>query len=145
MRKIAGAIGLGAALTAGCLVAAGGASAEQAQPRSLYAPSALVLTVGQGEDARTATVQRAVTLSCTPTPTGTHPAPAEACAELSAVNGDFSALRATGTTSGQFCTKDYRPVVVTAQGVWQGRSVRYERTFSNSCVMQGTSNAVFAF
>lgn len=145
MRKIAGAIGLGAALTMGCLVTAGGASAEQTQPRSLYAPSALVLTIGNGEDARTAAVQRAVTLSCNPTPTGTHPAPAEACAEIAAANGDFATLHTTGTTPGRVCTKDYRPVVVTAQGVWEGRSVRYSQTFSNSCVMQGSTTQVFAF
>ncbi|MFH8368124.1 subtilase-type protease inhibitor [Streptomyces sp. NPDC018031] len=144
MRKIAGAIGLGAALTMGCLVTAGGASAEQAQPRSLYAPSALVLTIGYGEDARTATVQRAVTLSCNPKAVGTHPAPAEACAELDRVQGDFTVLQAAGTAPGTFCTKDYRPVVVTAQGVWEGRSIRYTHTFSNSCVMQSTS-PVFAF
>ncbi|KUJ67280.1 hypothetical protein ACZ90_29850 [Streptomyces albus subsp. albus] len=145
MRKIAGAIGLGITLSAGCLVAAVGANAAPAQPRSLYAPSALVLTVGQGEDASTAAIQRAVTLSCAPRPSGTHPAAAEACAELSAADGDFSTLATTESAPGRVCTRDWRPVTVTAEGVWDGRRVSYAHTFPNNCVKEGAASLVFEF
>ena len=37
-----------------------------AAPASLYAPSALVLTIGHGESAAVATPMRAVTLTCAP-------------------------------------------------------------------------------
>ncbi|MYR62323.1 protease inhibitor protein, partial [Streptomyces sp. SID625] len=56
-------------LTGAALAAPSGA------PASLYAPSALVLTVGHGDSAATAAPERAVTLSCAPTASGTHPAP----------------------------------------------------------------------
>ncbi|MBW8094207.1 plasminostreptin, partial [Streptomyces hygroscopicus subsp. hygroscopicus] len=95
MRKTTGAIGLGAALTVSAVLGigvGGTANAEPAKQQSLYPASALVLTVGHGADAATAEVQRAVTLSCRPTPTGTHPAPAQACAELHSVGGALGLL-----------------------------------------------------
>ncbi|WKX69592.1 subtilase-type protease inhibitor [Streptomyces sp. XD-27] len=145
MRKIAGAIGLGAALTMSCLVAAGStANAEPAKPRSLYAPSALVLTIGSGDDAKTATVQRAVTLNCRPKAGGTHPDASGACAALYGVDGRFAELP-TPESDGRACTKDYRPIVVTAQGVWDGRRVDYSRTYGNACTMESLRSVVFSF
>jgi Subtilisin inhibitor-like. len=108
----------------------------------LHAPNALVLTVAKGETARTATPLRAVTLTCTPTPGGTHPAPEAACAELRAVDGRFSALRGDQDRA---CIKIYDPLVVTAEGVWEGQRVRYERTFGNSCTLQTEAGPVFSF
>ncbi|MFI2433422.1 subtilase-type protease inhibitor [Streptomyces sp. NPDC018693] len=125
--------------TAVCAPLAGSASAA---PASLYAPSALVLTMGHGESAALATPSRAVTLSCAPAPSGTHPAPAAACAELRATGGDLDALAEPGAA---ICTKEYAPVVVTVDGVWQGTRVSYERTFSNECVMNASRSSVFAF
>uniref|UniRef100_Q7M0U8 Probable subtilase-type protease inhibitor n=1 Tax=Streptomyces cyaneus TaxID=1904 RepID=Q7M0U8_STRCN len=107
-----------------------------------YAPSALVLTVGEGESAAAATPERAVTLTCAPRPSGTHPVAGSACAELRGVGGDVHALTAT---DGVMCTKQYDPVVVTVDGVWQGRRVSYERTFSNECVKNAYGSGVFAF
>ena len=117
-------------------------SAAHAAPASLYAPSALVLTTGHGESATSATPARAVTLSCAPTASGTHPDPAAACAELRRAGGDLDALSA-GTDV--LCTKQYDPVVVTVDGVWQGKRVSYERTFANECVKTAHGSAVFAF
>jgi Subtilisin inhibitor-like len=111
-------------------------------PASLYAPSALVLTVGHGDSAAAATPLRAVTLSCAPTASGTHPAPVQACAELRGVAGDFSALTARADV---LCTKQYDPVVVTVDGVWQGKRVSYEQTFANACVKNSYLTSVFAF
>ncbi|MGQ4418783.1 protease inhibitor [Streptomyces sp. SAS_269] len=117
-------------------------AAPGAAPSSLYAPSALVLTTGHGETAAAATPERAVTLNCAPTASGTHPAAIDACAELRGVGGDLSALKSRDDVR---CTKLYDPVVVTVQGVWQGKRVSYERTFGNSCVKDAMSNSVFAF
>lgn len=108
----------------------------------LYAPSALVLTTGHGETAAAVTPERAVTLTCAPKPSGTHPAAAEACAELRVSGGDFDAL--TGRV-GAMCSKQYDPVVVAVQGVWQGKRVTYERTFANECVKDSAATVLFAF
>ncbi|MEU5320226.1 protease inhibitor [Streptomyces sp. NPDC021056] len=113
-----------------------------AAPASLYAPSALVLTVGHGESAALATPARAVTLTCAPTPSGSHPAAALACAELRGAGGDFDALTGRGDV---LCTKQYDPVVVTVDGVWQGKRVSYERTFANECVKSTHGTSLFAF
>jgi hypothetical protein len=111
-------------------------------PSGLYAPSALVLTMGHGETAATVTPERAVTLNCAPTPSGTHPAAYDACAELRAVNGDFDALT---LRDGALCTRQFDPVVVTVQGVWRGKRVAYERTFANECVKNSYGTSFFAF
>ena len=145
MRKTTRAIGLGAALAMSTVLGvgtSGTASAEPAQPRSLA--SALVLTVGYGSDAASADVQRAVTLSCRPAPTGTHPACAQACAELRAVNGTFTDLR-VATEPGRVCTKEWRPITLTAEGVWDGRRLTYEHTFANGCFKNAAPTRVFEF
>lgn len=125
-------------------VAAGSAEARPSGATSLYAPSALVLSVGKGEDAATATIQRAVVLRCKPTPYGDHPDPAAACARLAAVQGDFGAL--TGAPADVACTRVWDPVVVTADGVWEGRRIAFTQTFGNPCMLRGSDTAgVFAF
>ncbi|MFF3333974.1 subtilase-type protease inhibitor [Streptomyces sp. NPDC002888] len=113
-----------------------------AAPTSLYAPSALVLTVAHGDSSALADPARAVTLTCAPRPSGTHPAAAQACAELRSAEGDFDAL---GSPDGVACTKQYDPVVVTVDGVWQGKRVSYERTFANECVKSSYGTSLFAF
>ncbi|MDG9727501.1 MULTISPECIES: protease inhibitor [unclassified Streptomyces] len=134
---------LGLTATAVCGPLAGASLASPATaPASLHAPSALVLTVGHGESAATAAPVRAVTLTCTPTASGTHPDAASACAELRGAGGDLDALTAD---SGVLCTREYAPVVVTVDGVWQGRHVSYERTFANECVKNAGSASVFTF
>ena len=129
--------------TAVCGPLTGAALAAPATaPASLYAPSALVLTIGHGDSAAAATPLRAVTLTCAPTASGTHPAAVLACAELRGAGGDFDALTARTDV---LCTKQYDPVVVTVDGVWQGKRVSYERTFSNECVKRAYGSTVFTF
>ncbi|MFK4144699.1 protease inhibitor [Streptomyces sp. NPDC004065] len=137
----AATLGLTATAVCGPLTGAALATPSSA-PASLYAPSALVLTVGHGTDAAAATPERAVTLTCAPGASGTHPAAADACAELRAAGGDFEALTTPGDV---VCTKIWNPVVVTAQGVWQGKRVSYERTYANECVKNAAASSVFAF
>ncbi|MEW2439317.1 subtilase-type protease inhibitor [Streptomyces caniferus] len=145
MRYITGAVALGAALVLGTLATTAQAAAQAQPARSggLYAPTELVLTVGQGESRATATVQRAVTLSCMPGARGSHPDPQAACTQLRAVAGDFNAV--TATPSDRLCTKEWNPFVVTADGVWQGKRVSYSYTFANACAMNNDLDAVFAF
>ncbi|MFH9980065.1 subtilase-type protease inhibitor [Streptomyces sp. NPDC017179] len=130
------AVTLGLTATAVCGPLTGPAAA------ALHAPSTLVLTMGHGVGAAAAAPERAVTLSCAPTPSGTHPAATEACAELQGTDGDFATLTPGGRV---VCTKEYNPVVVMAEGAWQGRRVSYERTYSNECVKNASVTSVFAF
>jgi hypothetical protein len=144
--SIATALALTGTAATGAAHAQPSQPSPSSQPAGLYAPSALVLTIGKGERAATATVQRAVTLNCTPRASGTHPAPASACAELRSVNGSFAAL--TEEPSQRMCTRQWDPVVVTAQGVWDGRHVSWSATFGNPCEMEGAlaeSSTVFVF
>lgn len=146
MRYITGGIALGAALVLGTLATTAQATAAPAQPArtgGLYAPTELVLTVGQGESRATATVQRAATLSCRPTATGTHPTPKAACTQLRAVSGDLT--KVTGAVSNRACTREWSPIVVTADGVWEGRRVSYTYTYANSCVMADGKGRIFEF
>ncbi|MEV0369606.1 subtilase-type protease inhibitor [Streptomyces sp. NPDC050636] len=146
MRYITGGIALGAALVLGTLATTAQATAAPTQPArtgGLYAPTELVLTVGQGESRATSTIQRAATLSCRPTATGTHPAPKAACAQLRAASGDLS--KVTGVVTNRACTKEWNPIVVTADGVWEGHRVSYTYTFSNSCTMTDGKGQVFEF
>ncbi|MCT9078440.1 protease inhibitor [Streptomyces fulvoviolaceus] len=134
---------LGLTATAVCGPLTGAALAEPAAaPSALYAPSALVLTLGHGDSAITATPERAVTLTCAPTSSGTHPAAAAACAELRGADGDFDALTGRADT---LCTKEYDPVVITVDGVWRGQRVSYERTFANECVKSSHGTSFFTF
>lgn len=116
----------------------------EARPAALYAPSAVVLAVAQGEDG--APVVRASTLSCAPTAQGTHPDPEAACAALAATSGNFDTLLAA-PDSNRACPMHYDPVTVTVDGVWQGSRISWKHTFSNACAMSATlnGNAVFAF
>ncbi len=115
-------------------------------PAAPYAPSALVMTTGHGEKAATTAPERAVTVNCAYAPSGTHPNPRQACADLDRVNGDLDRLATLRRNeTGQFCTKEYRPIVVTVQGVWRGTRVNYEHTFANPCIKETQGASAFAF
>ncbi|MGH4031846.1 subtilase-type protease inhibitor [Actinomycetota bacterium Odt1-20B] len=134
MRCVLTTLTAAATLAVGALAtAAGTAQAEPAKPTSLYAPSALVLTLSQGDQA-TAPVSRAVTLTCTPKASGSHPAPSAACAELRGVSGEFGQLVNAAPTGA--CTKEWKPQMVTVDGVWEGRRVSWTTTFGNGCEMR---------
>ncbi|MDX3646344.1 protease inhibitor [Streptomyces sp. MB09-02B] len=144
--RLAATLTLTAAAVCGPLAGPTLAAPAPADPapaaKGLYAPSALVLTVGHGEASATVTPERAVTLSCALKPAGTHPAPVDACAELHVSGGDFAALSAS---TGAMCTKQYDPVIVTVHGVWQGKRVAYERTFANECLKDSAASVLYAF
>ncbi|MFF7181984.1 SSI family serine proteinase inhibitor [Streptomyces sp. NPDC008121] len=125
----------------------GVAHAAPAAPAGLYPPSALVLTVGHGEDAATASIARAVTLNCAPRPSGTHPAPKAACAELESVNGDLAALTTMWGGGNTPCTRIWDPVTVTGDGVWKGKRISWSATYGNECEMNAgmARGTVFSF
>ncbi|WP_328540228.1 subtilase-type protease inhibitor [Streptomyces sp. NBC_00344] len=135
-------IGAAALAAAACVTAAAGT--VHAEPTSMYAPSALVLTIGPGGQAA-GTVVRAVTLSCAPQAQGTHPAAKAACDELRAVQGD-PALLVTAPTGG-VCTQVWAPVTVSADGVWQGHRISWQATYGNTCRLNAalSESVVFNF
>lgn len=147
MRSIAKGLGLGSAAMALTALTAlawpGIADAAPSGTQSLYAPSALVLGITAGEGAATDTVLRAVTLVCAPAPGGTHPAPAAACAELRANADQLDAV--AGPSANVDCTREWNPMTVTADGVWQGRRINYSYTFGNPCGLRHSSGALFHF
>lgn len=132
-----------ATITGATLVATAITSDAEAAPTTLYPPTALVLTVGKGERAATATIERAVTLTCSPTPGGTHPAPAAACSELASVGGDLARLAAL--PSEKPCTREWDPVVVTGAGVWQGERVNWSKRYGNMCELRARTSEVTVF
>ncbi|MFJ9827114.1 SSI family serine proteinase inhibitor [Streptomyces sp. NPDC101160] len=141
----------GLALIGTAIAGTGTAEAAPASTPGLYAPTALVLTLGRGERPATATVVRAVTLSCSPSASGTHPAPVEACRELTEVDGNFARLaRLTRVTAPERhvpCTREWDPVTVTGVGVWEGRQVRWSARYGNACELRAATGegTVFAF
>ncbi|MFJ3923235.1 SSI family serine proteinase inhibitor [Streptomyces sp. NPDC090022] len=147
MRSIARGLGLAsAAMALTALTALAGSGVAGAAPsgtESLYAPSALVLAITAGDDPDEGTALRAVTLVCAPRPSGTHPAPAAACAELRAADAMFDTI--TMPATGVRCSKEWDPMTVTADGVWNGRRVAYTHTFGNPCAMRHGSGALFRF
>lgn len=136
-----------AVATAAALCALGtlGATTATAAPavESLYAPSAVVISKTQGASAD-APAQRAVTLRCLPVG-GDHPAPEKACAALREAGGDPAALPRYVEDTGRVCTREYRPVTVSVQGMWDGRRIDHAQTFSNSCELEKQTASVYAF
>ncbi|MCG5214267.1 SSI family serine proteinase inhibitor [Streptosporangium soli] len=84
---------------------------------------------------------RRVQLVCSPRHSG-HPNAWSACIQLARANGNPAYLRPTW---GLACTREYNPVTVTANGVWDGNYIRYQRTFANSCTLNATTGSVYRF
>ena len=82
----------------------------------------------------------AVTLSCNP-PDGAHPQAAEACATLAEVSGKPGRIKPAAT----ICTMEYAPVTALITGVWQGRRMKWSRTYPNHCEMTRSTGMLLAF
>ncbi|MFG2621172.1 subtilase-type protease inhibitor [Streptomyces sp. NPDC048507] len=106
----------------------------------------MVFGIARGDDAATATVLRAATLSCAYAAEGTHPAPRAACDALNATGGEFDRLLAAPDPD-RACPMHYDPVTVTADGVWHGGRVAWKHTFPNTCRMSAALNGspLYAF
>ncbi|WP_329092049.1 MULTISPECIES: SSI family serine proteinase inhibitor [unclassified Streptosporangium] len=95
----------------------------------------LTLTVSRPGGVRT------VWLGCGPT-SGTHPRGEEACALLIRAQGDPARV---GPLSWAACPQRYDPVAASATGTWNGRPIRYQRTFSNQCELRAETGVIFSF
>jgi Subtilisin inhibitor-like len=84
---------------------------------------------------------RTVTLRCTPAG-GTHPMAHSACRTLILVGGEPTRLNLSPST---FCRRIFDPVTITAIGSWDGRRIRAQRTFSNSCTLRAATGPVYDF
>jgi subtilisin inhibitor-like len=102
--------------------------------------SRLELTLHGGEQAA-GRVLASVVLECDPDG-GSHPDPAAACGALRASGGDFRTLRAR---KGVMCPMIYAPVTAEAAGRWEGRPVRWVRSYANRCAAGTASGGVFGF
>ncbi|WRZ89879.1 subtilase-type protease inhibitor [Streptomyces sp. NBC_01007] len=118
------------------LILAGAAPAAHAAPRHALPGDWLRLAVTRG-DARSGDT-RGVLLLCDP-PQG-HAHAARACRQLGAAGGDIGRIP---RLSGAVCPMLYAPVTASAYGEWGGRRVDYTHVFSNSCVMEAETGAVF--
>ncbi|MGO1051074.1 SSI family serine proteinase inhibitor [Crossiella sp. CA198] len=99
-----------------------------------------VLTVTTAEGEAGTPPGKVATLNCDPAG-GTHQHRAQACAQLSAAQGQVANL--AGDPESQVCTMDYRPVTVTLKGIWQGQPLAYQHTYGNGCVLRGKTGHVF--
>ncbi len=122
----------GLTATAALLLASAAPAPAEARSGGDY----LYLLVTKGDSRSSDT--RGTLLLCDP-PQG-HGRAAEACAQLDASGGDIGAL----PTADVYCPMLYAPVTVHARGQWNGRPVEYRQTFSNGCVMEARTGAVFA-
>jgi hypothetical protein len=115
----------------------GGALLVPAGPAQAAASAAGSLTLS----VRSSDARATVTLRCVPT-RGTHPHGGEACTAVAEAHGDLGALK---PREGVMCTAIYAPVTATARGSWQGKAVRYKRSFSNACNLHIATGVVFEF
>lgn len=121
---------LAAALLTACVTPAGATAQDP------FTGDRLHLTVTRG-DARTGDTHETL-LTCDP-PRG-HSRAAEACAQLRAAKGDIGAVPERHV----YCSSLYAPVTAQARGRWNGHPVAYRQTFSNACLLNARTGAVFA-
>ncbi|MGY1496581.1 SSI family serine proteinase inhibitor [Streptomyces sp. QTS52] len=124
----------GALLAVGLLLA--GSTPAQAVSQEDVRGNWFYVTVSRGEPGATDT--HGTLMLCDP-PLG-HAQAARACAELAAVDGDIGAIPPRKT----LCPMLYAPVTVHAEGEWNGRPRKYDRTYSNGCELGARTGAVFA-
>jgi len=84
--------------------------------------------------------KRTVRLGCAPV-YGMHPQGAQACSLLLRAQGDPARVRLPWRA----CPQYYDPITVSATGTWNGRLIRYQRTFSNQCELRTATGTIFSF
>lgn len=145
--RSAGTLAAVAMLAVSLFVAAPASAAGSSQNvSSALGATALVLTVapadvGLGVDLENVQLPKVAVLVCDPA-AGTHPDASAACDAIATANGDFNALPSEPDA---ICTMIYAPATATATGLWHGRSVNFEKTYSNACLMQAETGPVFSF
>ncbi|GAA3169692.1 MULTISPECIES: SSI family serine proteinase inhibitor [Streptomyces] len=132
-RRAARATAVTAAALVTAVAVAPARPAEAAEPQE---DRGLFLTVSDTAH----TWIRGVLLRC-PDGRDHHPQHDAACSELTWARGDLDALRGRPHA----CTKQYDPVTVSAEGVWRGARIDWERTFANACTMDAATGPLFRF
>lgn len=124
---------LGLAPLAATLPAAAATPPTPHEPMGAY----LLMIAPQGGSG----AARMTTVTCAPNE-GTHPDLATTCGQLSAVDGEVAAI----PMGSGLCPMIWKPVEVTAVGLWNGEPRYYVRTFSNQCVAaRATGGVIFRF
>ncbi|MEU3555164.1 SSI family serine proteinase inhibitor [Streptomyces fragilis] len=139
---------IGVLLVAGVLATAGSvvpAAAAGSGPASSGASAGAValsnLTMAKSGSSWGGSLNKQVTLQCEPAG-GTHPRPEDACARITAVDGQLDRLP---RASGVGCPGVWLPVTVTVTGTWRLQPVSFTRTYGNDCEAAVGSNFVFQF
>lgn len=114
-----------------------GAAPAQSAPGDTVPGNWLYVTVAQGDAGRSREI-RGTLLLCGP-PQG-HRHAVRACEELREADGDIGRIPPKDI----HCPMVHAPVTASARGRWDGRTVAYTKTFSNTCLMGATTGAVFA-
>jgi hypothetical protein len=83
---------------------------------------------------------KAVRLTCDPTGGG-HPKPTEACAVLRRAGADPGKLQ----PGDSLCILLYQPVTARLNGVWRGKTVKWQKTYGNTCEMNRATGVLFDF
>jgi hypothetical protein len=123
-----------AALVALATVGPAHASAEASPPTR---GRGMLLTLAGGQN----TWMRGVLLRCPPLPGSAHPHARAACRALHAARGDLELLAGEPRP----CHRNFDPVTARAVGSWRGRTVTWQRTYVNACVLDAATGAVFRF
>ncbi|MBB5152483.1 subtilase-type protease inhibitor [Saccharopolyspora phatthalungensis] len=126
---------IGRLLVAGVLLSGGSQLPASAAP----GPASRIILSSHEEGQSKPSV---VTLTCDPAG-GSHPNPADACAVLAEVSGEFNDIPKQSPDA--ICPMIWHPVDVTATGRWAGKPVNYSHTFGNDCIKQSELGVVFDF
>ncbi len=130
------------AVVGSTLTPAAAAAPENRVPAVAHAPEPVTILHMGVAGARGPAGYRTALLRCDPAG-GTHSSADAACRSLSDAGGYFADLR-TGSEN-TLCPLIYRPVTVRASGMWKNRSIDYEQTYPNACVMRAYTGKVFNF
>lgn len=77
------------------------------------------------------------TLTCGPAG-GSHPHAEKVCAQLSEVDGEVGKIPAED----RICTKEFRPVVLVAEGTWKGEARSFKQEYGNLCTGVGATGGI---
>ncbi|EWM15963.1 SSI family serine proteinase inhibitor [Kutzneria sp. 744] len=108
-----------------------------AVPAAAAMPSTLSLTATTRGQA-----PHVVELTCDPV-AGTHPDAQLACLQLDQVDGDIANM--PGTEAHIFCPMIFQPIKVSATGLWRGRTVLFQDSYTNSCERDNKTGSLFRF
>lgn len=113
-----------------------GPAARAGGPQGIY-----TLTVKPENAPPEAGAGASVSLWCDPDG-GTHARASDACDQLEQAGGTIALIPAQPGA----CTREFAPVTVRAQGMWNGRTRQYEKTFPNKCIaVRETGGVLFRF